>query len=244
MRRSTFSPSLARAFEIVFAPWQRLHLAGIHVRASWRATLPEDRPLLLVANHVSWWDGFILRAVQRRVRRDAVLLIVVDERVLERHAFFRRLGAVGVERGSPRSVRALLRTIQDWRARHGARLVVVLFPQGRIWPSSRRPLGFARGVEAIVRVLGPVAIVPVAIHVEPLTSISPHAFASIGEPIVHEARESIPAVAEIERRVECELERLRCFLEREGENAAVAWLRNAPILMRGAPRLVDLRSEP
>lgn len=185
------------------------------------ADLPSQTSLLLVANHVSWWDGFLLRAVQKRLRPEAALLTVMLESELRRAPFFRWLGAVGLDPTSVSSTRALLRTLGEWRARCDTGLAVSYFPQGRIWPSSCRPLGFRRGVSAVAARMTPVSIVPVALHIEPLTSPTPHAFALIGEPLVlHEGK---PDLRAIERQVTSLLDELHGFLQRAGEDAARRW---------------------
>lgn len=183
--------------------------------------MPRDAALLLVANHVSWWDGFLVRDVQRRLRPGAPLFTVMHEAQLARVPFFRWMGVEGVDPSSIASTRGLLRAVAGWRSRHGRALAVSLFPQGRIWPSSRRPLGFQRGIEAIAAALAPVAIVPIAIHLEPLTGVTPHAFVLIGEPIV-QAEGAVP-VARVEAAVAATLDRLLAFLHRAGEDAVREW---------------------
>ena len=179
-------------------------------------------PVLLVANHVSWWDGFLLRAVQRRLRPRGVLFTVMSARELARFPFFALLGVVGVDRGSVASIRGMLRALMAQRGRHASTLVVSYLPQGRVSPSSLRPLGFQRGVGLVAASLAPIAIVPVALHIEPLTTPSPHAFVLIGAPKVVAAGEA-PDVRDVERSVVSLLDALRAFLDDAGEDAVHRW---------------------
>lgn len=55
-----FHRPLARALPVV---WHRLALALIGVRVHVRGRVPRDRPLLIVANHVSWSDIPVLGSV-------------------------------------------------------------------------------------------------------------------------------------------------------------------------------------
>ena len=141
--RTRYSARVWRGFELLFRPWMHRRLDGIHMRGDEAGGWLPEIPVLLVANHVSWWDGFLLREVHRRLRPDAPLHVVMTESELRRIPIFQWMGAVPL--GDSRlAARALL---EDLRQRIDARpdAVIGFFPQGRIWPSHRRPLGFRRG---------------------------------------------------------------------------------------------------
>lgn len=214
---SRFSRPALAVFEAAFGPWRAARLIGPLLSGVPRS-LRGNRPLLLASNHVSWWDAFTLRELHRALRPDAPLYTVMLESELRRFPFFRWLGAVGVEPGRPSS---LLRCVRFLTARAAERrdLVVLFFPQGRIWPSHRRPLGFEGGAALLARTLGAV-VLPVAQHVEPLSRVRPTAMISVGEPLEAEEVEG-----ELEGRVEEEADRILAFLARHGEAAARVWPR-------------------
>lgn len=212
-----FSPAALRGFELFFRPWLRrrirLRVAGLP------PALPRDIPLLLVANHTSWWDPFLLRELHRSLRPGSPLYTLMLEAELERRPFFRRIGVIGIDPASPASVRGALRTLER-RLRSRPDATVTYFPQGRIWPTTRRPLGFRRGIEVLARRLPGALVLPVAIHVEPLAGVAPVAF-------LH----AMPAwrtdeafqIALVESAVARGLDRITTHLARFGENAADAW---------------------
>lgn len=210
-----YSHTVARAFELVFGPWmaRRVHevrLAGLP------SALPTDRPLLMAANHVSWWDGFLLRAVQRTLRPQAPLHTVMTSHELARFPFFGWMGGVGLDPSSPASVGHALRLLE--RRLHACpQGVVAFFPQGRIWPSHRRPLGFARGVELFASRLGAV-VLPVGLHFEPLNHVAPTAFVAAGQLLPGPVE-----VREVERAVEGRLDAILAHLAAHGEDAAERW---------------------
>src|SRR5215218_1733745 len=171
--RSRFSPALLGAFELCFRPWRRRR-----IHATRLAGLPRDLPrvpLVLAANHVSWWDGFSLREVHRLLRPGAPVYTLMTEGELRRSCFLRSIGGFGIDPGRPASVRGALRFIRA-RAAERPDATVIVFPQGRIWPAHRRPLGFRRGVEGFARALSPCVVLPLAIHHEPLTASAPTVF--------------------------------------------------------------------
>lgn len=94
---------------------------------------------VVVANHHSWWDGYLAWFVAMHQRRPFAVL--VHDATVERYPFFRRVGAVGVG-----ELRAAVR-----RVAAGAWLFV--FPEGRLGPAHE--LGpFAPGAATIARLAG------------------------------------------------------------------------------------------
>ena len=208
------------ALEGTFELLRRVTFAGVHYAAVRERPLPAELPLLLVANHTSWWDGYFVQHVARLLRPDAEHAVIISGAELERHRYLEAVGAIGVNR-SVGSIRALSRDLAVRRARLHARLVVSVFPQGRIWPSTRRPLNFHRGVMHFANALAPVAGVPGALHVEPLATRRPHAFALAGTPRV--LREGAGDLAAYESAVTATLDMLHDFLATHGEDAARCW---------------------
>jgi hypothetical protein len=238
-----------RAFDLVFTPYRRRRLADIRIAGLPRGLAP-GAPIILIANHVSWWDGFLLREVHRRLRPRARLTNVMLAGELSRRPLLRALGAEPVQPGSTASLRALMRRLDELRS-GDPEFVLVYFPQGRIWPADRRPLGFRTGIERIVRRLAPATILPVALRIEPLNTVSPVGFISVGQQIAVAGRDALvepggtgqaPAdfrgplpertlreritAAVLEAAVTTELDRIGAFLGATGEDAAAAWPRD------------------
>lgn len=205
-------------FDRAFRPWMRTRL---HLRL---AGLPHPDsvagPLILVANHVSWWDGFVLREVHRALRPRAPLHTVMLEPELRRQPILRALGAVGIEPDRPATIARCVRVLQA-RIRRRPDSVVLFFPQGRIWPAHRRPLGFRRGIELFAERLPGAVLLPVALHLEPLQRVAPTAFALGGE--VLEGGSGRATADRLEAAVARGLDRIHGFLDEHGEAAAELW---------------------
>lgn len=214
---SRWQPLAVRAFEAFFRPWRdarvRTLVAGLPT------DLPRDVPLLLAANHVSWWDPFTLREVQRALRPSAPFHTVMLQAELASRPFFRRMGVVGLDPASPASLRACIRQLRRLLdERRDAS--VCYFPQGRIWPSFRRPLGFRPGLGLVARELAPLLILPMGLHVEPLNSTRSTVFVSAGAPVPVDGRLDL---AGVETAVEREVDAILGFLSRHGEDASRHW---------------------
>lgn len=220
---TTSSRLVARAFDVALAPLRALAfhevlLAGVPARSK--------LPVLVVANHVSWWDGFLLRELQRTAQPKARPHAVMLERELRLRPPLRLVGAYGVEPGDAMSTRRVLRRLEAARRRLDSDFWLFWFPQGRIWPAHRRPLGFERGIELAIRRLAPIRVLPVAIDVEPLNRRRPTALLSAGEP-VDVWPGARPRREELEEMVTNELELLRRVAARWGEDLPTRWPREA-----------------
>lgn len=210
-----FSGATMRAFEFFFRPWRERRLI---TRMLDLPDSPADgAPLILVANHTSWWDGFLLRDIQRTLRPHGSLYSVMTAHELRRNPFLRRIGAVPLEQRSAGSVLRMLRSLRHL-ARGAENVTISYFPQGRITPAWQRPLGFLRGVELLARVLRPCWIMPVGIHIEPLNRTRPTAFVSAGSPF--RTDDSNVRADELEAMVTARLDHVAATLT---DHAPAAW---------------------
>ncbi len=137
--------------------------------------------VLVVSNHLSWWDGFILESLFHQTHSKTPLLIPMIEREYVKRRWMRFIGVCGLNPETPRSFLGLCRRIQFARKKNLS-LLTLFFPQGRITPSFARPLGFQRGVELLIQADPSLIIVPCALHIEPMNTLRPWIFAQLGVP--------------------------------------------------------------
>ena len=227
-------------FDAAFRPWMsgrlRVCMTGLP------RDLPARGPVVLVSNHVSWWDGFLLRAVQREIRPRSPLYTIALERELARHPILRVLGGIGITPSSPASILRAIRSVAS-RFLDCPDLVLGYFPQGCITPSFRRPLAFTRGIDLFLSRLAGATVVPVAIHIEPLTSVAPTAFISIGNArrIAGYPVDSATLEDDVTRLLDLSL----ASLALQGENATATWpggLDGGPAPIAREPQVPALRS--
>ncbi|MEJ7733234.1 MAG: lysophospholipid acyltransferase family protein [Polyangiaceae bacterium] len=180
-------------------------------------------PLLIVANHTSWWDAlYVLVLSQRLLAVDGYAFMEGEN--LRRLPFFAKVGAFGVDTRVPGDAAA--------GVRHAARLldragrVVWIFPQGRERPITERPPRFERGARTIARLARGARTVPLALRYEFGEDERPTAWASFGPPLPVEEGLARDAHQHQARAVEGELDRI--------ERAVRAAL-PAPLSGPGAP---------
>ncbi len=148
--------------------------------------IPDDLPLLLLPNHSTWWDGFFVYLLNKRIFHRTVYLMMLEAQ-LSKYQFFRKIGAYSIEPENPRGVIESLEYSVELLKRDGS--LVTIFPQGQLDPWHTRPLGYKRGVEWILQKYGkPVTVLPLAIRTEFLGEKRPTAFFLFGDTSLYDAR--------------------------------------------------------
>lgn len=163
-----------------------------------RHQLDPHLPVIFVANHMSWWDGFFILELQKKILPEARHFTLMLERELIKFPFLRKIGAVGLVPADPMSVARTFLELR--RLRRSSELMSLgFFPQGHIRPQQTRPLGFQKGLAPLVRLLHPVQVVPVGLQIEPMHNPKPSAWIRVGQ-VVRSDRNQIQIDA-LERQV-------------------------------------------
>jgi hypothetical protein len=144
-----------------------------------QAKLNPMLPLLFVSNHVSWWDGFFISELQKRMIPSSSHFTLMLENELKKFPFFRKTGAVGIIPEDSYSVARSFLELRRLRRSLGT-LSIAFFPQGKIRPQQCRPLGFQKGLDTLIRLLHPIQVLPVALHIEPMHTPKPTAWVRTG----------------------------------------------------------------
>jgi 1-acyl-sn-glycerol-3-phosphate acyltransferase len=170
-------------FERLFAVYNRSLIARRFegLRAAGLEYLRERErvaPLLLYANHSSWWDGLVAFQLSRACRLEQYAMM--EERQVRAYPFHRRLGAFGVVRESARDgargIEYAVRLLKDTSR------ALWIFPQGETLPNDARPLRLYHGAARIIERAGLVDALPVAMRYEFLDDYRPEALVRIGRP--------------------------------------------------------------
>ncbi|NLT03981.1 MAG: glycerol acyltransferase [Bacteroidales bacterium] len=108
--------------------------------------LPTKGAILLLANHISWWDGFWVAFLNTK-HFGRLFHVMMTEEQLRKHPYFSRCGAFSIRKGHRSQVESLA---------YAASLLdvptslVLLFPQGVIHSLYQAPLHFERGVRQVL----------------------------------------------------------------------------------------------
>jgi 1-acyl-sn-glycerol-3-phosphate acyltransferase len=135
-------------------------------------------PLIIYANHSSWWDGLVMFQLCREAKID--LYAMMEEKQVLEYPFHRKLGAFSVVRENPRDALKAIRYASNLLIENSKRCVLI-FPQGELIPHENRPLVFFNGISKTIEKIGKCLTVPIAIRYEFLNDWKPEVLASIGD---------------------------------------------------------------
>ncbi|MBN2744088.1 MAG: lysophospholipid acyltransferase family protein [Marinilabiliaceae bacterium] len=136
---------LIKPFFDFYTRWQvKRHFYSVRIVGE---THDSGLPLLVVANHVGWWDGFWINYLNLHNygRRFHFMML---ERQLRRFWFFRFAGGFSVNPGHRRVIETL-RYAASLLSNHGN--MVLVFPQGQMRSSYDAHIRFQKGLAQIIR---------------------------------------------------------------------------------------------
>ncbi|RZK82160.1 MAG: glycerol acyltransferase [Pedobacter sp.] len=102
--------------------------------------------ILMLANHFSWWDGFLLFHLNKKVFKKDFHVLVTDEDY-KKHWFLKYLGAFAAEKKG----KDVLETLA-----HAGELLdepgnlVLIFPQGKLYGTYVSGISFEKGVMQVI----------------------------------------------------------------------------------------------
>ena len=127
-----------------YALWKiRKAFHAVHIVGTFK---DENLPVLVIANHTSWWDGFWMAYLnKKKIHRQLHFMML--EKKLRKHWYFNYAGGYSVQK----KTRSLLETI-DYTAQllKSSSNMVFMFPQGKIASMHETQIRFESGIEKIL----------------------------------------------------------------------------------------------
>ncbi len=125
-------------FQTLFEILARLHFKKVNIVSDLKV---EEGPVLLIANHFSWWDGFLAQKVSRNALKRKFYVMMLEEE-LKKRKFLRKTGAFSIKKGDRTALNSISYAAD---VLNGNKNMLLLFPQGRFQSSHRYPLKFDNG---------------------------------------------------------------------------------------------------
>lgn len=109
----------------------------------------EDRnlPVLLIANHVSWWDGFWAMYLNLQVFQRKFHFMMLEKQ-LRKYWYFRYSGGFSVNKKSKGALESIQHAVELLQ---NSQNLVLVFPQGKIHSVYERSFVFEKGLERILQ---------------------------------------------------------------------------------------------
>src|SRR5882757_9386597 len=162
-RRKLVPPSrrLLRFFSHYLRWYVGRHFHALRLANSARFPITTG-PLIVFANHASWWDPLACFVLSGHFLPGASHYGPMDEGALNHYGFLRKLGFFPVDNGTPRGAAQFLRAAQQILSAPNS--VLWISPEGRFSDMRTRPAIFRPGLAALVARLGACTLVPLAIE--------------------------------------------------------------------------------
>jgi 1-acyl-sn-glycerol-3-phosphate acyltransferase len=180
------SPTLVRLFSRYARRFIKKNFHALRLAGSGQSRLPTDCPVIVYCNHPSWWDPLILLALTDSLCHGRPGYGPIDNAMLDKYRFMRRIGVFGIEPGATRGARRFLRVGARVLQQPGAVLMVTA--QGAFTDPRARPVQLKPGVEALLQRVPHAVCVPLAIEYPFWNERYPEALCRIGTPLESKAR--------------------------------------------------------
>jgi len=105
-----------------------------------------DKAVLLLANHFSWWDGFLMYYVNHKLLGKKFHVMILEE-TMRQVSFFKYMGAFSVHKSS-RDMMASLNYAADLL--NNPQNMVLVFPQGKLYSNFIDQVAFQKGLMKII----------------------------------------------------------------------------------------------
>jgi hypothetical protein len=107
--------------------------------------------VLVIANHVSWWDGFWLMLLNLKVFNRKFHFMMLEEQ-LKKHWYFQYSGGFSIKKNSRSTLESLQYTIELLQ---NPQNFVLMFTQGEINSIYNDNIVFKKGIEKIIKSIPP-----------------------------------------------------------------------------------------
>lgn len=145
------------------------------------------RPILIVGNHFSWWDGFFILYLNRIVFKRQLYVMMLEEQ-LKKRMFLSRIGAYSIYPRTKSVIDSLGYTVELLK---DAGNIAAIFPQGEIESAYTSKIRFEKGLQFIlnqsasqtpIQLVFMVALVDYYSHRKPSLTIAVEEYKDWGTP--------------------------------------------------------------
>lgn len=116
---------------------------SVHIEGNFE---DNGKPILIIANHISWWDGFWILYINIRVLSRRFHFMMLEEQ-LKNHWYFQYIGGYSVKKKTRSIAESINYTIDLLKDN---RNMVLMFPQGEITSMHNHSIRFEKGAQRII----------------------------------------------------------------------------------------------
>jgi len=150
----------------------RRHFRKVHVKVDLQES---GKPVMLIGNHFSWWDGFFASYLNDRLFGRRIHVMMLEEQLRPR-MFLNKAGAFSIKKQSHQMMESIRYTREILGDPNN---LVTMFPQGSIHSMfdfpvhfEKGPVKILRGLEGQVQIVFMVALVDYFSHPKPTLTLA------------------------------------------------------------------------
>ncbi len=110
--------------------------------------IDENKSLIVLPNHFSWWDGFLIDYLNRKLLNRNFYILMLEEQ-LKKYWFFQKLGAFSINQNNPKSI--IETSIYFKQLLENKKNVIVFYPQGKIEKFGYENITFKTGIKVFLK---------------------------------------------------------------------------------------------
>ena len=175
------SPVYCRFFARVMRRQMRTAFRAVRVLKPGLPDLPDGAPLVIYANHPSWWDPATFIVLTTTLFPDRDGYGPMEAAALDRYAFMKRIGLFGIDPGARAGAARFLRVGQHVLSDPGR--MIWMTAQGRFADPRERPLDLRPGLAHLMARVPRAVALPLGIEYTYWTEKRPEALAAFGAPL-------------------------------------------------------------
>ncbi len=143
MIKANHKPFFVWFFKLYSKYMIKKHFHTVH----WKNEVtPKDKPVLLVGNHFSWWDGFFANHINHEIFQKKFHVMMLEKQ-LENRMFLNKAGAYSIRRNSRSAVESLNYTRELLTKNEN---LVTVYPQGKFYSIYKHPFTFENGMNTVL----------------------------------------------------------------------------------------------
>lgn len=144
----TQKSNMIKARHIKFYDWFFKHYSRIMMKRNFADIVikgnyqPNNKPILLIGNHFSWWDGFIAKYLADTVFYKRFHVMMLEEELKQR-MFLSNAGAYSIMKSSKSMIESIQYTRELLQNKEN---LVTIFPQGKFYSIYHPNIEFEKGL--------------------------------------------------------------------------------------------------
>ncbi len=160
---------------------KQFHSFGVQDELLKAATIDEETPLIVYANHASWWDPIVGMSLQQAYFSNRIFYAPIDADALKKYRVMAKLGFYGVRLESFDGASAFLKMTKA--ILNSKRVAIWITPEGKFSDVRNHSLPLMPGLSHLASKISGVKFLPIAFEYGFWNESLPQIFVRFGSPI-------------------------------------------------------------